>query len=212
MCAVVVSLSVVILCAGSLVVAGADDSDVPSQFDPYLHRTSGALADPVNLIFRGTEEQVAAAIPRVVGWQTVQGSEMVFYDHGAHLATGPQFGLDLGGGSRYHLRLEAVGQEDGRTYVLSGAHRDDSVACGHVGRAFNQARDLVAGAFSAAGYPVTRLRLNNVEPGRQCDDSYTAGDGTVAVIDLTGDHDARHDPIRVHLPFGIEITLPRFHL
>jgi hypothetical protein len=200
-----------LLFAASLGFAGAADNSVPGQFDPYLHRTSGELADPVNLIFRGTMEQAAAAVPRVLGWQSVQGSEMVFYDHGAHFATGPQFGFDIGGGSRYHIRLEAVQDDDGQTYVLSGVHRDDSVACGHVGRAFDRMRDLVASAFTDAGYPVTTLHLGNSDPGRQCDGSFTFGDGTAAMIDLTGGHAEGQSRTHIHLPFGIDIALPRFH-
>ena len=178
------ALAVTCTTAARLALAG--DQDHPSAaFDPYLHRTSGALADPVNLIFRGSLSQAEATVPRVLGWQPVQGSMMVFYDHGQHLRTGAQFGFNLPGGSRYHLRLEAVAGVHGASYVLAGVHRDDLTACGHVGRSFNAVRELVAAKFAAAGYPVTREYLGNTTPGRQCDGSFTAGDGTAAVIDLT---------------------------
>jgi hypothetical protein len=176
-------LAVTCTTAARLAFAGDRDSDA-FAFDPYLHRSSGALADPVNLIFRGTLGQAEQAVPWVLGWQPVQGSMMVFYDHDEHLRTGAQFGLNLPGGSRFHLRLEAVTDAHGASYVLAGVHRDDLTACGHVGRAFNTARDLVAGQFAQAGYTVTREYLGNTTPGRQCDGSFTAGDGSAAVIDL----------------------------
>jgi hypothetical protein len=172
-----------VTCTTAARLAFAGDRD-EGAFDPYLHRTSGALADPVNLIFRGTLSQAEAAVPRVLGWQPVQGSMMVFYDHGQRLQTGAQFGLNLPGGSRFHLRLEAVTAAHGTKYVLAGVHRDDLAACGHVGHAFNAARDLVAGQFAQAGYTVTREYLGNTTPGRQCDGSFSAGDGSAAVIDL----------------------------
>lgn len=176
-----------VTCTTAARLAFAGDHDVSSAaFDPYLHRSSGALADPVNLIFRGSLSQAEAAVPHVLGWQPVQGSMMVFYDHGQHLRTGAQFGLNLPGGSRFHLRLEAVTGVRGASYVLAGVHRDDLTACGHVGRAFNAARDLVAGQFAQAGYTVTREYLGNTTSGQQCDGSFSAGDGTAAVIDLTG--------------------------
>jgi|SRR5579883_1117919 hypothetical protein len=193
---------------------GATNADTPGQFDPYLHRTDGALADPINLIFQGSVDQAAAAVQAVLGWQPVDGSEMVFYDHGAHLDTAKQFGLDLGGGSRYHLRLEAVQDDGGQTYVLSGVHRDDSVACGHVGRAFNNMRDLVGNAFAAAGYKVTQVQLENTTPGRQCDGSFTFGDGIADIVTLTGPQRAAtsaHKDPALRLPFGIVIPLPHLH-
>ncbi len=180
--AVVGALALTCTTAARLALAG--DRDRPG-FDPYLHRTSGALADPVNLIFRGSLPAVEAAVPLVLGWQPVQGSDMVFYDRGEHLHTAAQFGLNLPGGSRFHLRLEAVTDERGQVYVLAGVHRDDMTACGHVGRAFDAARDLVAGQFARAGYAVARTALGNTAPGRQCDGSFTAGDGSAAIIDLS---------------------------
>ncbi|HZQ37066.1 MAG TPA: hypothetical protein VFD32_14135 [Dehalococcoidia bacterium] len=185
--AIVLGSVLAVTCTTAARLALAGDRDHTSgAFDPYLHRSSGALADPVNLIFRGSLSQAEQAVPRVLGWQPVQGSMMVFYDHGEHVRTGAQFGLNLPGGSRFHLRLEAVTGAHGASYVLAGVHRDDLTACGHVGRAFNAARDLVAGQFAQAGYTVTREYLGNTTPGRQCDGSFTAGDGAAAVIDLTG--------------------------
>lgn len=199
------------LCIRVINQAGATDSGVPDSFDPYLHRTTGELADPVNLIFRGTIDQAAAAVEKVLGWQAVAGSEMVFYDHGSQNPTALQFGFDLGNGSRYHIRLEAVQQQNGQTYVLSGVHRDDSVACGHVGRAFNLARDTVGTAFAAAGYSVRTIDLQNTSPGRQCDGSFTFGDGSAALIDLStqGHTEASYQTARrIHLPAGFMFAMP----
>jgi hypothetical protein len=157
-----------------------------TRFDPYLHRTNGDLADPINLIFRGTDEAaVAQTVQRVLGWSRVQGSAMFFYDQGSTHQTAWQFGFDLGQGSRLHMRLEQAGTAGGHPYVLAGVHRDDLVACGHVGHFFDQERDAVATAFSSLGYKVTIRRLDNTRPGLQCDGSLTAGDGTAAIIDLS---------------------------
>ncbi|HLZ72001.1 MAG TPA: hypothetical protein VKV26_19015 [Dehalococcoidia bacterium] len=176
------ALAVTCSAAAHLTLAGDRDS---SGFDAYLHRSSGALADPVNLIFRGSLSEAEAAVPRVLGWQPVRGSMMVFYDRGEHRRTAAQFGMGLPGGSRYHLRLEAARNARGQAYVLAGVHRDDPAACGHVGRAFDAARDLVAGQFRQAGYTVGSLEPGNTRPGRQCDGSLSAGDGRIAVIDLS---------------------------
>ncbi len=182
--AIVIVTALAVPCTTAARLALAGDSDHSSAFDPYLHRSSGALADPVNLIFRGSLGQAEQAVPQVLGWQPVQGSMMIFYDHGQRLQTGAQFGLNLPGGSRFHLRLEAVTGAHGASYVLAGVHRDDLAACGHVGRAFDAARDLVAGQFARAGYTVTREYLGNTTPGRQCDGSFSAGDGSAVLIDL----------------------------
>jgi hypothetical protein len=193
--------------------AGAAEGDGQGQFDPYLHRTTGGLADPVNLVFRGTLDQAATNIVQVLGWQPVDGSQMLFLDHGAHFGTARQFGLDLGNGSRYHIRLEGVQTGDGQNYVLSGVHRDDTEACGHVGRAFSLARDVVGKAFEGSGFPVHQIALHNSLPGRQCDGSFTFGDGTADVIDLTSQPGAGPTAIRharrIHLPLGFSIPLPR---
>lgn len=163
----------------------AADGDTTVRFDPYLHRTTGELADPVNLIFRGGDANLAAdAVTRVLGWPLTRGSEMTFDDRGATRPTAVQFGHDLGAGSRLHIRIEAVEKVDGQTYVLAGVHRDDTMPCGHVGLAFNKARDLVAHSFAALGYSVSSEQLQNSLPGHQCDGRLTSGDGKAAVIDL----------------------------
>jgi hypothetical protein len=165
----------------------AAHNSAPTTFDPYLHRPTGELADPVNLVFRGAGvDTVAQDVQRVLGWPKVDGSAMIFYDQGLTKETAYQFGLDLGNGARQHIRLEQSGTADGQSYVLAGVHRDDTVACGHVGHFFDQERDVVAGAFAAAGYSVTFHQYENTQPGRQCDGSLTAGNGTVAIIDLSG--------------------------
>jgi hypothetical protein len=189
----------------------AAHGSAPSRFDPYLHRTTGELADPVNLIFRGGDvDTVAQAVRRVLDWPQVQGSAMVFYDRGLTRDTAYQFGMDLGNGARQHLRLERIGTADGQPYVLAGVHRDDTLACGHVGHFFDQERDVVAGAFAAAGYHVTLRRLENTQPGPQCDGSFSAGDGTVAIIDLG---DKPTTSLRAIAPVGgpfppIDLALP----
>jgi hypothetical protein len=109
---------------------------------------------------------------------------MDFYDQGRVHPVAWQLAQDLGNGSRYHMRIEAIGPTDGQSYTLAAVHRDDSVACGHVGRAFDQVRDLVVHAFEDAGYPVTMVWLGNIDDGPQCDGSRTSGGGAAAIIDI----------------------------
>jgi len=163
----------------------ASSPTLPSSFDPYIHRAGGEPADPVNLIFRGADaDTVAQVAQRVLGWPVVAGSAMDFIDRSHLHATAWQLGHDLPFGSRYHLRIESITAADGQSYTLAAVHRDDSVACGHVGRAFDQVRDIVAHDFADAGYRVSMVWLGNTNDGLQCDGSRTAGGGAAAIIDL----------------------------
>ncbi len=165
----------------------ASSTGLPGSFDPYIHRAGSEPADPINLIFVGGDaDTVAQAAQQALGWPVVAGSPMDFIDQGRVHPTAWQLGDDLGHGSRYHLRIESITAADGQSYTLAAVHRDDSVACGHVGRAFDQARDIVAHAFAGAGYRVTMVWLGNTNDGPQCDGSRTAGGGETAIIDLGG--------------------------
>ena len=163
----------------------ASSAGLPGAFDPYIHRSGGEPADPVNLIFRGAgADTVAQLAQRVLGWPVVAGSPMDFIDEEHIHPTAWQLGNDLGHGSRYHLRIESITVADGQSYPLAAVHRDDSVACGHVGRAFDQVRDIVAHGFADAGYHVTMVWLGNTNGGPQCDGSRTSGGGEAAIIDI----------------------------
>jgi hypothetical protein len=176
------------LMAGTALLAelvSAGSPNLPTGFDPYLHRPSMAVADPVNLVFLNADpDQVAAAVRAVLGWQPIPGSPMLFLVHDQVLPTRWQLGTSLGGGSRAHLRVQDAAPGGERSFVLAAVHRDDPVSCGHVGRAFDEMRDLVAGAFSAAGYPVTLVSVGNTGTARHCDGTVNGGDGRVAIIDL----------------------------
>jgi hypothetical protein len=163
----------------------AEAAEFPSGFNPYLHRTNGELADPINLIFRGSLPAAESVVQQVLGWQPTQGSQMIFDDRSGQHGASAQFAFNLANGSRYHMRLGAVEEIDGQSYVLAAVHRDDMTACGHVGHNFNQVRDLVASAFAQAGYPNTRIDLKNTTPGLQCDGSYSSGDGYAVIVNLT---------------------------
>jgi hypothetical protein len=164
---------------------GSASGPVALPFDPYVHRTNGPLADPINLIFYGADpDSVAATLHKVLGWPVTDGSPMIFVDHGAVRPTRWQLGQDLGRGNRWHIRIESVSADDGQDYVLAAVHYDKATACGHVGGQFNSARRRVVRALADAGYTVHAISLDNTEPGPQCDGTSTAGDGTVAVIDL----------------------------
>ncbi len=165
------------------VVHAADASLVPRS-DLYLHRSGGAIADPVNLIFVNTTgDRAAAAVERVLGWQPTGGSELLFWRAGEPALEPLQLGQGLGHGDRYHIRIEErPGGTTGEVYA--GVHHDIRAACGHLGRDFDAMRDDVAERFAAAGYAVARIDLGNTAPSRQCDGSFSNGDGVAAVIDL----------------------------
>lgn len=164
---------------------GTDAPVLPNQFDAYLHRVSGALADPVNLVFLNADpNSAAAAVHQVLGWPVIAGSPMVFFDQGERNPTGWQLGSELTRSSRIHMRIETLPPDSTQSYVLAGVHRDAGTACGHVGGAFDEERDLVARAFASDGYAVTAQWRGNTQPGPQCDGSFTAGDGTIVFIDL----------------------------
>ncbi len=170
----------------------AGPPELPTGFDPYLHRPSMAAADPINLVFLHADpDEVAAAVRAVLGWQPVPGSPMLFLRDGQVLPTRWQLGMSLGGGVRAHLRVQEAALTGDRSFVLAAVHRDDPVPCGHVGRAFDEMRDLVAGAFAAAGYSVSVVFLGNAATARHCDGTVNGGDGRVAVIDLGGDAKGR---------------------
>jgi hypothetical protein len=155
------------------------------SFDPYLHRVNGPFADPINLVFSGADANgVAHAVGKVLGWPVVPGSPMLFLDGGEQRTTLWQLGKSLGGGARWHLRIENMPARTTTGYVLAAVHHDSNVACGDVGGQFDQARDLVAHGFAHAGYHVSTLWLANTKPGPQCDGSMTAGDGHAVLIDL----------------------------
>ena len=181
--------------------ARASDSDLMGRFDPYLHRPdTGALADPVNLIFRdGTPEQAAQAVQQVLGWGVTTGGDMTFTDGGHLHPTAVQIGSDLGWGARLHMRIEGATSADGSGYVLAGVHRDDMYGCGHIGHYFDEARDTVARTFIANGYNVTYLSLKNTTACPQCNGTMTAGDGVAAVIDLASSTPPAQAPV---LPAG----------
>jgi hypothetical protein len=107
----------------------------------------------------------------------------VFWRAGEPAVDPLQLGHSLGHGDRYHIRIEQqLSAGDGEVYA--GVHHDIRAACGHLGREFDAMRDLVAARFAAAGYAVGRIELGNVQPSRQCDGSYSGGDGVAAIIDL----------------------------
>lgn len=177
-------------------VTRASGLEVPTNFDPYVHRPDGRPADPINLIFLGADaDKAATAFQAVLGWPAINANGMTFIDQGQSRPTARQFGLDLGGGSRFHVRIEADPAASAPIppdpaapghYALAAVHRDDSVSCGHIGEAFDDVRNMVGEAFARAGYSVTRMPLGNTTPGQQCDGSFSAGDGIVLIIDLGG--------------------------
>jgi hypothetical protein len=161
--------------------------EAPTGFEPYIYRASGERADPVNVIFLHTDGTTAsAATQRVLGWRSIVATGMTFKQKGGGARpTSRQLAADLSPSSRYHMRIQAVPLSDTQTYVLASVHRDETVVCGHVGRGFDETRDLVAHAFAEAGYPIAYVSLENTNSGLHCDGSRVAGDGRAVLIDLS---------------------------
>lgn len=167
-------------------VAPAPDLEAPVGFDPYIFRPTGERADPVNLIFLHTDAlTIAKTIERLLGWKPVTASNMTFRRGERQRPTARQLIVDVSPTSRYHIRIQAVPVSDTQTYVLASVHRDDTVACGHVGRAFDETRDLVARAFIDAGFPARMIDLDNFASGSHCDGSRVPGDGRAVLVDLS---------------------------
>jgi hypothetical protein len=175
--------------AEGLTIAATPDAallEAPTGFDPYIYRPTGELADPINVIFLHTDAATAAAaVERVLGWRPVVASGMTFKQRSGTRPTYRQLAADLGPGSRYHMRIQAVPITDTQTFVLASVHRDETAPCGHVGRGFDEMRDLVAARFTEAGFPARIEDLGNTTPGRHCDGSYVGGDGKAVLIDLS---------------------------
>jgi hypothetical protein len=161
--------------------------ELPTGFDPYIYRPTGERADPINIIFLHTDAATAAATAqRVLGWRPIVATGMSFKHKSGTRPTQRQLAADLGPQSRYHLRIQSVPITDTQTFVLASVHRDDTAPCGHVGRAFDEMRDLVARHFGEAGYPTRIVDLGNTAAGPHCDGSRVGGDGTAVLIDLSG--------------------------
>lgn len=160
--------------------------DVPVGFDPYIYRPTGELADPVNIIFLHTDGATAAAVAeRVLGWRAATAAGMMFKNRTGARPTYRHLVADLSAQVRWHLRIQAVPLSDTQTYVLASVHRDDTAPCGHVGRGFDETRDIVGRAFAEAGFPTRIVYLDNTAAGQHCDGSRVGGDGAAVLIDLS---------------------------
>lgn len=169
-----------------LVLSAAPVWDLPTGFDPYIYRPNGERADPINIIFLHTDAPTAdATAQRVLGWRPVVATGMSFKHKSGTRPTSRQLAADLGAQSRYHLRIQSVPITDTQMFVLASVHRDDTAPCGHVGRAFDETRDLVARLFREAGYPIRLIDLGNTATGQHCDGSRVPGDGAAILIDLS---------------------------
>jgi hypothetical protein len=160
--------------------------ETPAGFDPYIYRQSGERADPINVIFLHTDAPTAAATSqRVLGWKPVVASGMTFKQRNGVRPTSRQLAADINPQTRYHMRIQAVPITDTQTFVLASVHRDDTAPCGHVGRAFDEMREIVARQFHEAGFPTRIVDLNATAAGLHCDGSRVGGDGKAVLVDLS---------------------------
>lgn len=182
--------------------AGRDRAvaDEPAfEFAPYLRRSDGRNADPVNVIFAGDGDpaQVAARFTELLRWSPIEGSDMAFIDHGKVRWADTQLGTVAEGGVRKHIRLAGAAAESKQwgPYTLASVHHDLVVPCGHVGLAFNEERDALAAAMRAAGYLISWIDLDNDGPVAHCNGAETRGDGWAIVIHLRPHPTATATPV-----------------
>lgn len=157
------------------------------QVDPYLLRPTGQRADPINLLFLGSDnvEAVADLVSSVMGWSESSGGLMFFLQGGEAKPQDAQVTSTPENGRRYHLRLKAgQGLIDGQPFILGAVHTDYTRPCGHVGREFNNAREVLRAELAWAGLRVEIESWGNTEAISHCDGSTVAGDGFIVVVML----------------------------
>lgn len=172
---------------------GPDSSDFQeierslSGIYPYLVRPTGQRADPINILFIGTNDvQVITALTReTFGW-TVEGGGMMYFAQSNDLKPqDAQLTSPENSGVRFHLRLKTgQGLLGDQPFVLGAVHTDYPVRCGHVGRDFDSDRDLLAFHFSQKGLTTAKIGWGNTARVRHCNGELNAGDGLVSVIQL----------------------------
>lgn len=154
----------------------------------YIARPTGQRADPINLIFLGTNDVpvIARLISDTVGWREGDGGTMFFAQYGQLSPHDKQLTSAVENGQRYHVRLEAgIGTIDNRPFVLGAVHMDFTTSCGHVGREFNGARNFLMQELLRRGFDIQIEYWGNTEPARHCDGSETMSDGFVALITVS---------------------------
>lgn len=189
--AIIVLAAIACLLALPFVAAGRGGASAePATFDfaPYLRRSDGRPADPVNVIVvgQGDADAVADRLADVLRWVRVPGSDMAFVDRGQTRWANVQLGTAGEAGFRKHIRLAGGAAESPRwgAYTLASVHHDLVVPCGHVGLGFDEERDALAFAMRNAGYPLSWVYVGNDGPVEHCNGTESRGDGWAAVIDL----------------------------
>lgn len=171
---------------GAPVELQGSDSTEASVY-PYLIRPGGQRGDPINLFFLGSSDvqSVATVVASVLGWSDEGGGTMFFAQGNDVQAQDVQLSSPTVGGRRYHIRLKAgQGTLGGQPFVIGAIHTDHTTACGHVGRDFNDDRELVSRYLGQAGLATSKAYWGNTAGTRHCTGEENSGDGTVSVIQL----------------------------
>ncbi len=168
----------------------------------FLANTPGARADfywgdyisagdPINLVFDGNGSWTNSYdyVLAYLGWYDRGGSAQQFPDHSASPWENQdgQAGSDCEICSRYHVRYNQGNDGGGAswgTWTMAPAHYDQVVWCGHKSSTYDGARNTIHNAFVNNGYTVGFIYRGNNQAARQCDGSYTAGDGSYVWIDI----------------------------
>lgn len=155
--------------------------------NPYLARLSGQRADPLNVIFLGSNDVafISHLISTVFGWREGDGTTMLFAQRGDPTPQDKQLVSQPENGRRYHIRLKAgEGSLEGQPFVLGAVHMDFTTSCGHVGREFNAARETLLNGFASRNFSIEYAYWGNMEPAQHCDGSEIASDGYIAIISV----------------------------
>jgi hypothetical protein len=152
-----------------------------------------SAGDPINLIFdiNGTWTNTYDRVLAYLGWYDRGGTTQQFPDHSSSPWENQngQAGSDCDLCERYHLRYNQGNDSAAGwgTWTMAPAHYEQYTWCGapyHKSSTYDGARNVVHNAFVNNGYTIGWVNRANNQAVRQCDGSYTAGDGWYVWIDI----------------------------
>lgn len=158
-----------------------------SRIFPYIVRPTGQRADPINVVFAGSDDvrDVVKLTRETFGWDIEDGGRMFFSQRNGLKPQDAQLTSAEDAGLRFHIRLKAgFGLLADLPFVLGAVHTDYPVRCGHIGRDFDSDRDLLSFHFGERGFETFKTCWGNSAQVRHCNGELNNGDGIVAVIRL----------------------------
>ncbi len=183
------------VCICAIVALGFCLASAPQARADFYWGDYISAGDPINLIFdvNGSWTNSYDYVLAYLGWYDRGGSTQQFPDHSASPWENQngQAGSDCDFCNRYHLRYNQGNDWGGAswgTWTMAPAHYDQvEWSCSppnHKSSTYDGARNVVHNAFVNNGYTVGWVYRGNNRGIRQCDGSYTAGDGYYVWIDI----------------------------